>query len=70
MSAYEGSVKQEEHEKRLKYTESQAINLAVNTVKGMGISDMHKKQVNQAYNDGYNQALIDMESKISKMKQS
>lgn len=68
MSAYEGSKQQEEDEKRLKFTEGQAINLAVSAVKSMGIPDLHKKEIEQAYQDGYNQALQDVNDGISKLK--
>lgn len=67
MSAYEGSKMQEADEQRKKYTADEAVKMAVDTVKSMGIADAHAKDLARAYERGYQDAIDVMSNKLRKM---
>lgn len=48
------------------YTSQEAIEMATNAVKGMGLAEYYQKQIDQAELRGYNRALDDMAEWIKK----
>ncbi len=67
MSNIIGSKMQEADEQRKKYTSDEAVKLAVDTVKSMGIADAHLKELERAYERGYQAAIDVMSDKLRKM---
>lgn len=67
MSAYEGSKQQEADENRKKYTGAEAVKMAVDAVKSMGIADAHAEELDKAFKRGYWKAIEDMEAKLKKL---
>lgn len=67
MSTYEGSKMQEADEQCKKFTSDEAVKLAVDTVKSMGIADAHRKELERAFDRGYQAAIDVMSDKLRKM---
>jgi len=67
MSAYEGSKMQENDENSKKYSSKELIDIAVSTVKSMGITEAHQQELQRAYDRGYQAAINRMKDVLGKM---
>jgi len=56
-----------DNKSKKKYTSDEAIEMATNAVRSMGLSEFYEKQIAAAEKRGYQKAIEDMQAKLNKM---